>query len=76
MMRLVMIIGLILIVFGVLSLGYEGITYVSRETVAEVGPVEIRADRQRTIWFSPVVGAVALAVGAGLLVVGMRPSTA
>jgi len=76
MMRVVLIVGLILIVFGVLSLGYEGITYVSREKVAEVGPIEVRADRQRTIWLSPVVGVIALAAGAGLVFAGMRPSSA
>jgi len=75
-MRPLLIIGVLLIAFGIVSLGYEGFTYVSREKVAEVGPFEINANRQRTIWFSPLAGVIALAAGAGLILAGTRRSTA
>lgn len=70
-MRLLLIVGLILIGFGIVSLGYQGITYVSREKVVDVGPIEVHADRQRTIWFSPLAGGVSLVVGLGLVGAGL-----
>ena len=75
-MRPLLIIGVLLIVFGIVSLGYEGVTYVSREKVIDAGPIQVSADRQRTIWFSPLAGVIALAAGAGLIIAGTRRSTA
>ena len=71
-MKLITILGIVLIVFGGLALAYGGFTYVTRETVVEVGPVKVQADRERTVPFPPILGGVALAVGVALTVVGVR----
>jgi hypothetical protein len=71
-MRAITIIGIVLIVIGVVALGYQGITYTTREKVLEVGPVEVRAESQKTIPLPPLVGGVALAGGIILFVVGAR----
>ena len=43
-MRPLMAIGLVLVILGVLALGYQGVAYfTTRETVARVGPVEVQA---------------------------------
>ena len=40
-MRPLMMIGLILVLLGVLALGYQGVAYVTtRDTVVKAGPVE------------------------------------
>ncbi len=70
--RSVMIVGVILIVLGVLALAYQGITYTSRDTVIDVGPIHATADRQHTVPLSPVLGIVAIAGGAMLLYFGRR----
>ena len=64
--------GLVLIVLGVLVLAYQGITYTSRETVIDLGPLHATADRQKTVPIPPVVGIVAVAGGVVLLVAGVR----
>jgi uncharacterized membrane protein len=62
------IIGIVLIAVGLVSLAYQGITYTSRETVLEVGPIKASADKQRTIPLPPILGGIALAGGVALLI--------
>ncbi len=64
--------GMILIVLGVAGLLYGGITYTSRETVLDIGPIHATADRQRTVFIPPLLGIVAVAGGAMLLLAGGR----
>ena len=74
-MKPISIAGIILIVLGVAALAYQGITYTSRETVLDVGPVQATAERQKTVALPPVLGIAAVAGGVALLVVGMRKRT-
>jgi uncharacterized membrane protein len=66
------IIGIVLIAVGLVSLAYQGITYTSRETVVEVGPLKATADKQRTIPLPPILGGIALAGGVALLIGSWR----
>lgn len=59
--------AIILIVLGALALGYQGFTYVSREKVVDAGPIQISADRERTVWIPPIVGGIAVVAGLALL---------
>jgi hypothetical protein len=54
------------------ALLYQGVTYTTRETVIDVGPVHATADRQKTLPLPPVLGGAALAGGVVLLIVGVR----
>jgi hypothetical protein len=72
MMKTTTLAGIVLILLGVVALAYQGITYTSRETVLDVGPLHATADRQRTIPLPPILGGVALAGGIVLLVTGLR----
>jgi hypothetical protein len=64
--------GIVLIVLGLAALVYQGITYRSRETVLDIGPVHATAAREKTVPLPPVIGIVAVAGGVALLVAGMR----
>jgi hypothetical protein len=66
------IVGLILVVLGALALGYQGFTYVTREKVVDAGPVQVSADREKTVWIPPVVGGIAVVSGLVLLASGSR----
>jgi hypothetical protein len=61
------IIAILLIIAGCFALAYQGFTYISRERVAEVGPVAVNADVERTVWIPPVVGGAAVIAGAVML---------
>lgn len=67
MKSLVQVFAVVLIIFGIISLGYNGLTYTSRDKVAEVGSVEVTADTQKTVYLSPAVGGISLVVGILLL---------
>ncbi len=68
------LIGIALIVLGVVAFVYQGITYTSRDTVIDVGPIHATADTQKTIPLSPILGGLALVGGIVLVVVGAKKS--
>jgi len=74
-MRALVIIGVLLILLGVFSLGFNGITFFTRETVAKAGPMEVQADRPHTIWFHPALGAGALVGGIALTAIGVAAAS-
>ena len=71
-MKPISLAGLMLIVLGLVALVYQGISYTSRETVIDIGPVHATADRQRTLPLPPVLGIAAVAGGVVLLIGGVR----
>jgi uncharacterized membrane protein HdeD (DUF308 family) len=71
-MRAGMIVGIILIVLGVVALGYEGISYTTREKVIDVGPLQASVERKKTIPLSPLVGGAALLGGIVLVIAAAR----
>ena len=66
------ILGIVLVVLGALALGYGGFSYVTREKVVDAGPVQVTANREKTVWIPPVVGGIAVVTGLILLVTGSR----
>jgi hypothetical protein len=59
--------ALALIVLGALALAYQGITYTTRDTVLDIGPLHATAEHQKTFPLPPVLGVVAIAGGVALL---------
>ena len=74
-MKPISIVGVLLIVFGVLALIYQGISYTSRETVIDIGPLKATTERQKTLPLSPIVGGLALVGGIVLMVAGARKTS-
>jgi hypothetical protein len=66
------VIAILLIVLGILALGYQGFTYVTRDTVVDAGPVQVTAEREKTVWIPPVVGGAAVIAGAAMLALSGR----
>lgn len=66
------LIGIFLIVAGILALVYQGISYTTRETVIDIGPIKATADREKTIPLPPIAGLAAVAAGIALVVVGSK----
>jgi hypothetical protein len=66
------IVAIILLALGVAGLGYQGITYTTRERVVDAGPLHIDAEKQHTIPILPIAAALLLAGGVTLLLVGRR----
>ena len=68
------IVGIILIVVGIIALAYGGFTYTKREKVIDAGPLQVSADREKTIPFPPVLGGICLVGGIVLVAIGSRKS--
>lgn len=66
------ILGLLLIVVGLAALAYQGVTYTSRDTVLDIGPLHATTERQHTVPLPPVLGMAAIAGGVALMIVGVR----
>ena len=73
-MKPIMLIGVVLVIIGVLALAYQGITYTTREKVIDLGPLQASVDKKKTIPLPPILGALALAAGVVLVVVGNKRS--
>jgi hypothetical protein len=59
--------GVILIVIGIIALAYQGITYTTRDKVIDIGPIQLTAEKTKTLPLPPIVGSVALIGGIVLL---------
>lgn len=66
------LVGIILIVVGIVALGYQGISVTTREKAVDLGPIQVTHDKTRTLPLPPVVGAITLVGGILLLVAGNR----
>jgi uncharacterized membrane protein HdeD (DUF308 family) len=73
-MKAATVLGIALIILGVLALAYQGITYTTRENVIDLGPLKASVDKEKTIPLPPILGALALAGGVVLVIVGVRKS--
>ncbi len=65
-------IGATLIVLGLLGLAWGGVTYTTRETVIDIGPIHATSDKTHNIPIPPIAGALALMAGVGLLAVSRK----
>ena len=75
-MRILAIVGVLLIAFGIIALGYQSITYFTVERVVDAGPFHLDVQKPHTIVFHPVAGAAAIVAGLFLVIVGVRTKTA
>lgn len=71
-MKATLILGIILIVIGIVSLAFGGFTYAEKESVIQVGPVEVTAQERKRFPISPAAAGVMVAAGLVLVIVGSR----
>lgn len=68
-MKLIAIVGVVLVLFGVVTLGYQGFTYTKREKIAQIGDVQITQDTEKMVSVPPLAGGISLAAGIVLLAI-------
>lgn len=64
--------GAILIAVGLIGIAYGGITYTTRKTLVDIGPIHATRNQSYTLPLPPIMGAVALVGGILLLAAGRR----
>ena len=56
-------IGIILIVLGIVLLIWTGFTYTKKEKVIDAGPIQVSADREKSVNWPPYAGGIVLVAG-------------
>jgi len=74
-MRPLVVVGILLIVFGVCALMFQGMTYYTTDRVVDAGPFKVDVQKPHTIVLHPIVGITAVAGGIAMLV-SSRPARA
>lgn len=59
--------GIILLVVGIAMLVWTGFTYTKKEKVVDAGPIQISADKEKSVNWPPYAGAI-LVIGGIILV--------
>ena len=66
------VLGIALIVLGILSLVYSGITVTREKKILDIGPLQVHTDTKERIPLPPLLGGIALIGGIVLVVTGDR----
>jgi len=56
-------IGLVLIALGVVMLIWTGFTYTKKEKIVDTGPIQISADKEKSVNWPPYAGGILLIGG-------------
>jgi len=73
-MNPVKLFGLILLGLGIAAFAYQGFRYTTTEKVLDVGPIHVTNEKTHSIPVPPVLAAIALIGGLGLLAFGEKKS--
>jgi uncharacterized membrane protein YidH (DUF202 family) len=57
------ILGIALIIIGIIMIAYTGFNWVTTETVVDLGPLQVEAEKNNYITLSPIIGGLLLIAG-------------
>jgi len=64
--------GILLIILGIVSLVFQGITYKTEKNVVKLGPIQAKEETKKQIPLPPILGGISLVGGIDLVAVGSR----
>jgi hypothetical protein len=65
-------VGIIILAIGLVITIVTGFNFVTREKVVDIGELQISRDKHHHLAWSPIVGVVVMAIGGGILLLGMK----
>jgi hypothetical protein len=66
------IVGVLLIVLGIIGFVAGGFSFTHEKKDIDMGPIQVQHKQTKTVPISPILSAVALVGGIGLVIVGSR----
>jgi uncharacterized membrane protein len=67
-------IGVVLIIIGAIMIIRTSFTYTKKEKIVDAGPIQISADRQKTVNWPPYLGGILLVGGIVIIAIGKKAS--
>lgn len=64
--------GIVLVVIGIVLLVWTGFSYTREETLVEVGSLELTADKEESVSWSPFIGGAVLVAGIAIVLLARR----
>jgi len=71
-MKPIVLVGIALILFGIVGLSYNQVSYTSKEKILDIGPIQATAEKEKSIPLPPLLGGLVLVTGIGLVAVGYK----
>ena len=65
-------VGIVLIIIGAVLLIWTGFTYTKREKIVDAGPIQISADKEKSVNWPPYAGGIILVAGVVVFVAGKK----
>jgi uncharacterized membrane protein len=65
-------IGIALIILGIIMIVWTGFTYTKKEKVIDAGPIQVSADREKTVNWPPYLGGVLILGGIVIVATSKR----
>ncbi|KQS39835.1 hypothetical protein [Pedobacter sp. Leaf194] len=65
-------VGIILMIVGIAMLVWTGFTYTKKEKVVDAGPIQISADKEKSVNWPPYAGGIILVAGVFVFVASKR----
>jgi len=66
------LIGIALIILGIIMIGWTGFTYTKKEKIIDAGPIQVSADREKTVNWPPYLGGILLISGIVVVVTSKK----
>ncbi len=64
--------GIVLIVIGIVMLIYGGFSFMTKEKVVDLGPIEVNKEKTHNVNWPPIAGAVIIVAGIALVAINKR----
>jgi uncharacterized membrane protein len=64
--------GIVFIVLGAVMLVWTGFTYTKKEKIIDAGPIQVSADREKSVNWPPYAGGILLIGGIALVALDKR----
>ncbi len=71
-MKPIAMLGVALIVLGLAGLFFSHVSWTETKPVAKLGPLEVNAQEDHTVWIPTAAGLVAVLAGVGLVFAGKK----
>lgn len=75
-MKAATIVGVVLILIGIIGFAMGGFSFTHEKQDAKIGPLQVEHQQKESVPIPPILSAVALLGGVGLVVVGARGKSA